>query len=273
MSTIRVAAIQLQVERDQPTSLARAAQRIGQAAEAGARLVVLPERFAQWGPDTIAAQSAEAVPGTLAQWLSGQSREHGVFLVGGSILERDDGATRPFNTSLLYAPDGSLLDRYRKIHLFDAVVEGVTHGESDTISAGIQPVVVDTAIGAIGLSICYDIRFPELYRALVDLGARILTVPAGFTRVTGQAHWEILVRARAIESQCFVIAAGMAGMTSPSRDFFGHSMIVDPWGVVLAEQGDGPGVVIAELDLDNIDRVRDRLPALRNRRLHPTGHA
>jgi deaminated glutathione amidase len=267
MTTLRAAAIQLLVENDQSLCLAKTSKLLGEAAAAGARLVVLPERFAQWAADHTIAGSAEVLPGTLSNWLAGQARAHGVYLVGGSILERDQHYALPFNTSLLFAPDGSLLNRYRKIHLFDAVVNGVTHGESNTISAGSEPVMVDTPIGGIGLSICYDVRFPELFRALVDRGARILTIPAGFTRVTGMAHWEILVRARAIENQSFTIAAAMAGRTSPSRDFFGHSMIVDPWGAVLAQQSDGDGIVIADLDMDLIESVRNRLPALRNRRL------
>jgi predicted amidohydrolase len=167
----------------------------------------------------------------------------------------------------MFAPDGSVIGRYRKIHLFDAVIDGVTHGESDTITAGDDPILVETPLGAVGLTVCYDVRFPELYRILAARGMEIATIPAGFTRVTGRAHWEILVRARAIENQCYVIAAGMCGRSSPARDFFGHSMIVDPWGTVLGELADTESVVIADLSSDALHEIRERLPALKNRRL------
>jgi predicted amidohydrolase len=267
MADVRVAAIQLGVGLSQDVDLARAADLIAEAAANGARLVVLPERFCQWASDSTIATMAEEPSGTMEQWQANRAREHGIYLVGGSVLERATDAPRPYNASLLFSPDGTLLGRYRKIHLFDAVVDGVTHGESDTISAGDKPVCVDTELATIGMTICYDLRFPELFRTLADRGMQIATLPAGFTRVTGQAHWEVLVRARAIENQCFVIAAGMYGRTSPARDFFGHSMIVDPWGKILAELAEGEGVVTADLSFEQLQGVRTRLPALQNRRL------
>jgi predicted amidohydrolase len=267
MSEVRVAAIQMGVGPNQDAGLARAAELIADAAAKGAQLVVLPERFCQWAPDSTIATIDEEATGNVEEWLADRARSHGIYLVGGSILERVPTAPRPYNTSLLFAPSGTLLGRYRKIHLFDAVVDGVTHGESDTVSAGTEPVYIDTEVGTIGMSICYDLRFPELFRALADRGMQIATIPAGFTRVTGQAHWEVLVRARAVENQCFVIAAGMGGRTSASRDFFGHSMIVDPWGAIVAELAEGDGVITADLSFALQKDIRTRLPALRNRRL------
>jgi deaminated glutathione amidase len=270
MAAITVAAVQLVLGEDRDALLEKTAHYIGVAASTGARLVVLPERFAQWESDQQAAESAEGASRRLADWLSGEASRFGIYLVGGSIIERASGSGLPFNTCLLFGPDGAMTGAYRKIHLFDAIVDGVTHGESNTITAGNETVCVDTTIGAVGLSICYDVRFPELYRALVDKGAEILTVPAGFTRVTGMAHWEVLIRARAIENQCYVVAAGMSGRTSPSRDFFGHSMIVDPWGTVIAQLDEGDGVVTAQIDLETVQQVRAKLPALNNRRLGHT---
>jgi predicted amidohydrolase len=267
MLTTRVAAIQLNVEHDDATVLARCGSLIAEASGKGARLVVLPERFCQWAPDSTPESLTQSIPGHLAEWLAGQAQEYDIYLVGGSILERDPSAPRAYNTSVMFAPDGSVIGRYRKIHLFDAVIDGVTHGESDTITAGDDPILVETPLGAVGLTVCYDVRFPELYRILAARGMEIATIPAGFTRVTGRAHWEILVRARAIENQCYVIAAGMCGRSSPARDFFGHSMIVDPWGTVLGELADTESVVIADLSSDALHEIRERLPALKNRRL------
>ena len=263
----KAAVIQLQLEATSRLQLDKAEQLIAQAAGAGATLVLLPERFAQWTQDSLGETLAPASPCYVPAWLSSQAREHGIYLIGGSVLELEVGAALPYNISLVYAPDGTLRAKYRKIHLFDAMVEGVAHGESSTILPGGDIVCCDTPAGTIGLSICYDIRFPELYRALADRDARVLSVPAGFTRATGRAHWEILLRARAIENQCFVVAAGMVGYTSPAHDFYGHSMIVDPWGTIIAEVSDGEGVAIADLDLKLLDDVRARLPSLANRRL------
>jgi len=265
VNTIRVAAIQLGVE-NYKSDLLRAATHIAEAAKVGARLVVLPERFAHWAPDRTIPTMAESVPGPTTAWLADRAREHGVYIVGGSILERAPGQLLPYNTSLLFSPDGTVIARYRKIHLFDALVEGVPHGESNIVAAGDEPVTAATDLCRIGMSICYDLRFPELYRGLATQGADVVVVPAGFTRVTGAAHWEVLLRARAIESQVYVIAACSCGTTAKDRDFFGHSMIVSPWGDVLAVQAEGEGAVIADLDMSDLAAIRARMPVLSHRR-------
>lgn len=267
MSVVRVAAVQTAVEVDFDVALRHAGTLLAEAAAGGAQLAVLPERFAQWAPDSTIPEMAQTLAGPFADWLADQARTHGLYLVGGSMLERAPGNLRPYNTSTVFGPDGALLGRYRKMHLFDALVDGVRHGESDTIQPGEEAVCVSTPLGAIGLTVCYDLRFPELFRALADAGMTIAVLPSGFTRVTGQAHWEVLVRARAIENQAFVIAASMCGYAGPTRDFFGHTMIVDPWGVVLASRATDEGVVLADLDMDALAGVRRRLPALANRRL------
>jgi predicted amidohydrolase len=258
---LSVAALQLELRPTLREQLAAAEKLMARAAEAGARLVLLPERFAQWLPECETAATSALV----IEWLAEQARRHALFLAGGSVLEYTDSAGLPFNTCMLFGPDGREIARYRKIHLFDALVGDLSYGESSAIAAGNEPVCVQAASVPVGLSICYDLRFPELYRTLLERGARIMLLPAGFTRETGQAHWEVLLRARAIDQQCFVLAAGMTGRTAPRLDFFGHSMIVDPWGRVLATLDQGEGVAMCSLDLDCVDDVRRRLPTRRHR--------
>lgn len=267
-----VAALQLCATGDKDENLAQVEALAARAVARGARLVVAPEVFLWRGPQAQEPEIAEPVPGPVPERLAALARRHAIHFVAGSFLERrSDG--RPWNTSLLFAPDGSLLASYRKIHLFDVDIAGqVSVRESDTRAGGTETAVAPTDLGAIGLSICYDLRFPELYRRLALAGARILVVPAAFTFPTGAAHWEVLLRARAIENQCWVIAANQYGLGMGGVANYGNSMIIDPWGTVLARSGsDRDDVVCAEIDPAYLERVRRQLPALNHVRLAGRG--
>ena len=228
---------------------------------------MLPERLDVRGaPEQYAAKSQE-LDGQIAGWAGGLASELGIDLVAGSIAEKRDGHERVANTSLHAGPDGEIKAFYRKIHMFDVEVGGVEYRESQYSEPAEEVVLSETANGVeLGLTICYDLRFPELYRILALRGARIITVPANFTRITGEAHWEVLLRARAIENQVFVIAPGQGRGSGPETDSYGNSMIVDPWGEVLARAGgEGACFVAADLDLDRQDAIREKLPSLANR--------
>ncbi len=262
------AAVQMASNSDRARNLARATELVGEAAARGAKLVVLPEVFAWRGPRDAEAGQAEPIPGATTDAMGAVARSAGLWLCMGSMLEvgPDDG--RSFNTSVLIAPSGEIVARYRKIHLFDVELPGqVSVCESAARAPGADVVVVPTELGSIGMSICYDLRFPELYRRLVAGGAELLTLPSAFTFVTGSAHWAVLCRARAIESQCYVLAANQTGPSAHGHRDFGHSMIVDPWGTVVAEAPEGEGLAIAEIDRDYISRVRREMPCLDHRRL------
>ena len=267
-----VAALQMCATGDKEENLGRVEAMAASAAARGARLIVAPEVFLWRGPQDREPQIAEPIPGAVADRLGALARRLGVHFVAGSFLERaaDD---RAYNTSLLFAPDGSVAATYRKIHLFDVDIEDqVTVRESDTRLAGDAPVLAATELGAIGMSICYDLRFPELYRRLAFAGARILVVPAAFTFPTGSAHWEVLLRARAIENQCWVVAANQFGVGMGAIVNYGNSMIIDPWGTVVARTGsDRSDVVFAEIDPSYQERVRRQLPALQHARLVDRG--
>jgi predicted amidohydrolase len=262
------AAVQMSSGPDRSVNLARADGLVREAHAHGARLVVLPEVFAWRGPRTNEPENAERVPGPTTEALGALARELGIYLCAGSLLEAVPGETRPFNTSCLFAPDGELIGRYRKLHLFDVDIPGrVSVRESETRAPGNEDVTVPTAIGTIGLSVCYDLRFPELYRRLVRAGAEILLIPSAFTFPTGAAHWEVLCRARAIENQCYVIAADQTGTSPTGVPDYGDSCIIDPWGRVLARAGDGEDVVTATIDRDYLARVRRDMPCLTHARL------
>lgn len=237
------------------------------AADDGAELVVLPERLDIRGAPARYAAVAEGLDGRVAGWACGLAAELGIDLVAGSIAEKREGHERVANTSVHAGPDGEIRAVYRKIHMFDVEVGGVEYRESEYSEPADEIVLSETADGVgLGLTICYDLRFPELYRILALQGARIVTVPANFTRVTGEAHWEVLLRARAVENQVFVIAPGQGRGTGPETDSYGNSMIVDPWGEVLARAGgEGACVVTADLDLARQDEIREKLPSLANR--------
>jgi len=265
---LRAAAVQLQSTNDTDRNL-EAADRLTRAAAAdGAELVVLPERLDVRGNAQDYAAKAEGLADSRAiAWARQAAQELGIDLVAGSIAERREGHDRVGNTSVHVGPDGEIKAVYRKIHMFDVEVAGVEYRESEHSEPADEIVVSETAQGLkLGLTICYDLRFPELYRILALRGARIVTVPAAFTRVTGQAHWEVLLRARAIENQLFVIAPGQGRVPGPEGDSYGNSMIVDPWGEVLARAGGEEATfVAADLDLDRQDEIREKLPSLANR--------
>jgi deaminated glutathione amidase len=263
---MRAAAVQLESTTDTEHNLASAERLVRAAAADGADLVVLPERLDIRGSAADYAK-AEPLDGRPVSWARGLARELGIDLVAGSVAERRDGHERVSNTSVHVGPDGEVRAVYRKIHMFDVEVGGVEYRESEHSEPASEIVLSETASGVgLGLTICYDLRFPELYRILALRGARIVTVPANFTRVTGEAHWEILLRARAIENQVFVIAPGQGRATVPEGDSYGNSMIVDPWGVVLARAPlEGEHFVAADLDLARQAEVREKLPSLANR--------
>src|SRR5215218_7997348 len=264
---MRAAAVQLESTKDTDHNLAAAERLVRGAAADGAELVVLPERLDIRGAAADYAAGAEPLDGRPISWARELARELAIDLVAGSVAERREGHERVSNTSVHVGPDGEIRAAYRKIHMFDIEVEGTVYRESEHSEPASEIVVSETANGVrLGLTVCYDLRFPELYRILALRGARIVTVPANFTRVTGEAHWEVLLRARAIEDQVFVIAPGQGNLAGTDGDSYGNSMIVDPWGEVLARAPmEGEHVVAAELDLARQDEVREKLPSLANR--------
>jgi deaminated glutathione amidase len=264
---MRAAAVQLEATTDTDRNLASAERLTREAATDGAELVVLPERLDIRGGTSDYVSGAEPLDGRPITWARKLARELGIDLVAGSVAERREGRERSSNTSVHVGPDGEVRAVYRKIHMFDVEVGGVDYRESEHSEPAGEIVLSETAGGVgLGLTICYDLRFPELYRILALRGARIVTVPANFTRITGEAHWEVLLRARAIENQVFVIAPGQGNRAGPEGDSYGNSMIVDPWGEVLARAPmEGEHVVAAELDLARQDEVREKLPSLANR--------
>ncbi len=264
--TLRVAAVQLTTTADRERNIAVAGDLVARAAAAGARLVVLPEKWNLIDVDARQVAQAEPLDGPSLTAARDWAATHEVALVAGSVSESVDGQPLAYNTSVLIQPDGSVTAVYRKLHLFDVEVGGRTYRESAGALPGAE-VVVGAALGRrIGLSVCYDLRFPELYRRLTLEGAEILTVPSAFTAVTGRAHWEPLLRARAIENQAYVIAAGQVGTHATGAVSHGHSLIVDPWGVIVAQAADEETVIVADLDFAMLADIRARLPALRHRR-------
>jgi deaminated glutathione amidase len=265
---MRAAAIQLNSRGDKEANLRDAERHVRAAAADGAQLIVLPERMNVRGTDEDYAREAEPLDGPAATWAASLAQELEVDLVAGSITERREGHDKLSNTSLHFGPDGELKGAYRKIHLFDVTVGEIGYRESASGEAGEEIVTSDAADGTrVGLSVCYDLRFPELYRILALHGARVLTIPANFTKPTGEAHWEVLIRARAIENQVFAIAAAQVGAYPEAQGpTYGNSMIVDPWGVVLARaDGESTGFIAAELDFARQDEVREKLPSLAHR--------
>jgi deaminated glutathione amidase len=245
-----------------------AADRLTRAAAAdGAKLIVLPEKWTAMGSEEDLRASAQTLDGAAIGWARATARELGVDLLAGSILERLAGEDKLANTSVHVDPHGEIAAVYRKIHMFDVEVGGRAYHESELERPGEEIVVSRTLDGVeLGLSICYDLRFPELYRILAVRGARVVAIPAAFTLTTTREHWEVLVRARAIENQSFVIAANQVGEHPAGQHSGGRSMIVDPWGIVMAQAPDGEGHILAELDLERQREIRTRLPSLANRR-------
>src|ERR671933_1222673 len=263
---IRVACVQLTSKRDKAANLEKAERLVAKAAASGADVVLLPEKWNAIGGVETLHEAAETIEsGESVEAMSGWARTHGITLVGGSITERREGREKLSNTSLVFDPDGSLVAVYRKIHLFDVEVGGHVYRESEAEEPGEEPVVARLEDWPIGLSVCYDVRFPELYRILALEGAELVTVPAHFTLHTGRDHWHVLLRARAIENQLYVAAAAQVGETLPGKPSYGRSIIVDPWGIVLAQAVDEPGVISAELDRARLLDIRRNLPSLANR--------
>jgi len=264
---VRAAAVQLTATADRERNLATADRLTRAAAASGAELVVLPEKWALLGTPEETAAGAEPFDGPALSWAHAIARELGIDLVAGSIAERVGGREKGSNTSVHIGPDGTGRAVYRKIHMFDVEVAGRVYQESENEAPGDEIVLSETAGGVeLGLTICYDLRFPELYRILAVRGARVITVPAAFTLATTRDHWEVLLRARAIENQAFVIAPNQIGEHPPGNRSGGRSMIIDPWGLVLAVAPDKETHVIADLDMDVLADVRRRLPALRHAR-------
>ena len=272
--TDKIAAIQMVSSASVEENLAAAGRLLEEAAAQGAKLALLPEVFAVLEGGPMAPFAEEQGSGPIQDFLADQARRLQMTIVGGTIplLSRpgkmpgdpdyllDDGRVRP--ACVVYGRSGEELARYDKIHLFDVKVadKQSAYSESRSYEAGDTLVTVPTDVGCLGLSVCYDLRFPELYRALFQKGAEVVTVPAAFTRVTGEAHWESLLRARAIENQCYIIAAGQGGRHNEKRETWGHSMIIDPWGTILAEVDQGEGVAVADMDRKFLAEVRERMP-------------
>lgn len=265
---MRIAAAQMTSGADKAHNLEVATRLITKAAESGAHFVGLPENFSWMGPEPERAENAETLEGATLARMAELARAHKLTVLAGSVLESGAPGGRLYNTSALFGPDGARLAVYRKIHLFDVEVgDGQTYRESAAVAPGTEVVVADAPLGKVGLSVCYDLRFPELYRQLAKNGAVLLTVPAAFTLMTGKDHWEVLLRARAIENQAYVIAPAQQGRHPKDRLTWGHAMVVDPWGLVTARASEGEGLAIAELDLEYLAKVRRTLPALQHRRL------
>jgi predicted amidohydrolase len=263
---LAVALVQLDATGDVDANIDRASALADQAAADGARLVALPEYLQFRGDDDGFRASARPIPGPFTDAFAEVARRRGIWILAGSLAETSSVAARPSNTSVLIAPDGSISAVYRKIHLFDvAVDDGPVDTESARVTPGDAAVCADVEGIRVGLSVCYDLRFPELYRTLALAGAEVLFVPSNFTERTGRDHWEVLLRARAIENGAWVVAPAQSG-GPPGQPAYGHSMVVDPWGTVIAQAPDGVQIVHAEIDTDRVAAVRRQIPALANRR-------
>ncbi len=267
---MRVAAIQMNSTPNQAGNFQQAHDLLIQAIDKGCEFVAFPENFSVFAPETRATlAAAETLKGMTVRTLQEWAAENSIWILGGSLPIKST-AKRVTNTSLLISPDGDITARYDKIHLFDATLskDGQTYRESKYVKPGTRVVSTRMPFGRVGLSICYDVRFPELYRKMVSQGdLRAICIPSAFLATTGRAHWDLLTRARAVENQCFVIAPAQCGSPYPGRETYGHTRIIDPWGKILAERPAGPGIVWADLNFDELERVRRELPALKNRRI------
>jgi nitrilase len=266
---MKIAALQMVSTPDVDRNLAAAGRLVAQASATGARLLALPEYFCLMGrrdDDKLAIAEADG-DGPIQSFLSNAARQHGVWLVGGTLPIRATSPGRVRNACCVYGPEGQRVARYDKIHLFAFDNGREQYDEGRVLEAGDTPVAFEAEGLRVGLSVCYDLRFPELYRRLMQPACDLLVVPAAFTHITGLAHWELLLRARAVENQCVVLASAQGGLHENGRRTFGHSMVIDPWGEVLACQDEGEGMAVAELDTARRDAVRTQLPALAHRRL------
>ncbi len=262
---VQAAVVQMTSTPDKRANLARAEQLLEEAVRTGAELIVLPELFSAYGPLAKVVEQAESIPGPTSDWLAKLASRLGVHLCGGSIPERD--GAKVCNTSLFFDPHGDLMAKYRKIHRFDVSLAELVSRESDVMHAGEEVIVSTTALGRCGQAICYDLRFPELFRRMADERAEIILFPSAFLATTGKAHWQALTMARAIENQVFFLAANQFGDHGSGLVSHGHSVILDPWGRTLAEVAEGEGIACATLQAEVLNEVRTRLPALKHRRL------
>ena len=268
MPVIRVAAVQQTSTEEVSRNLEVSERLIRESAAAGASFVTLPENFAYMKVEGEVAAFSTTIEGEVVARMSELARELAITLLLGSIPEAVPGSDKTYNTSVLVGPDGETLAVYRKVHLFDVEVPGVVElKESNAVEAGREVVTAKTPVGVVGLSVCYDLRFPELYRRLVQAGSELLAVPSAFIPHTGKDHWEVLLRARAIENQAYVIAPAQYGRHSERRQSYGRSLIVDPWGLILAQAPDGEGFITAEVDLAHLKTIRRNLPCLEHIRL------
>lgn len=261
---MRVGVIQLSSTLETERNLSKAGDLIARAAQAGARLVALPEVFNRRGESAQVRAQSESLAGPTLLWAAEQARSERIWLLAGSVAEQAGEACH--NTSCLFSPEGERVAVYRKIHLFDVDIPGAVARESANVTPGTRLVVAPVEGYQLGLTVCYDLRFPELYRRLTLLGARMISVPSAFTERTGRDHWEVLLRARAIENQVFVLAPNQFGATPGTPTSYGRSMIIDPWGTVLAQAGDSECLILADLDFARQDELRTRLPSLEHRR-------
>ena len=262
---MRLGLAQLSSRQNKASNLAAAGEAVDRLASQGVDLVVLPEMFNFHGLDDAYTTAAEPIPGPASDWAGAKAREHGVFVHCGSFAERR--GDKVFNTSLVFDRTGAQIARYSKIHLFDVKLpDGLVYQESATITAGDEVVVFECEGWTVGLAICYDLRFPQLFHALADRGAHVIVLPAAFTVPTGISHWEPLLRARAIENGCYVAACGQWGRYARGRENYGHSMVVDPWGMVVAQCRERVDTLVAELDMAHLRSVRERMPVQRHRR-------
>ena len=265
-----VGVVQMTSTADVDANMRAVHRLVGEAAGRGAEMVLVPECFAYLGPEKGKADIAESIDdgGPILEQCRTAARDAGADVVYGGFWERSDAPGKVRNACIYMRADGSIATVYRKIHLFDVdLPDGTKLLESETVEAGADPVVAEAPFGTLGLSVCYDLRFPELYRRLVDSGAIALAIPAAFTLTTGKDHWHVLLRARAIEQQCYVLAAAQTGHHYAKRWSYGHALIADPWGTVLAECGEGEGVAVGEVDPAYVDKVRAAVPSLAHRRL------
>ncbi|MEW6358422.1 MAG: carbon-nitrogen hydrolase family protein [Planctomycetota bacterium] len=267
MSRIIAAAVQMTSNENKAANIETALRLLDRAAQGGARMAALPETFNCLGDPQVMLANAEPIPGPTTDELCHAARQHQMYIVGGSIFEKTAGRRKAYNTSVLISPEGQIVGIYRKLHLFDADVPGgPAHRESDFMIPGDEVVVLETKFCPVGVTICYDLRFPELYRALADGDARIIFVPSAFTFATGKDHWEVLLRARAIENQVYLVAPNQFGEHPGGKRSYGRSMIVDPWGTVLAKAPDMECIVTAELSLEYLEEVRGRMEVHDHRR-------
>jgi predicted amidohydrolase len=265
--TTTVAAVQMVSAPDLDTNFRAAARLIARAAQQGAQMVLLPEYWPLMGQEESDKVAIAEHPdnGPIQSFMADAARRHGIWLIGGTLPIVAEEAGKVRNTMMVYNPDGGRVGRYDKIHLFNFARGSESYDEARTIVPGEEVGTIDTPLGRIGLSVCYDLRFPELYRAMGD--CTLIVVPSAFTWTTGRAHWEILLRARAIENQCYVLAAGQGGTHSNGRRTWGHSMLIDPWGEIISSFAEGEGLAIGAIDPTHMKQVRESLPALRHRRL------